>query len=76
MDAVELARDVRIIAEPLPGTDPIVETARLAEAGARAAARREPAATGRAAAECLVSRRPDAGDDYVLGEATAVLAKR
>jgi hypothetical protein len=51
-----------------------VTTARLTEAVAYAAARRDYAATGRAAAECLFSRRAHAGDEYLVGEAAAVLA--
>ncbi len=74
MDAVEVARDTRLIAEPIPGTDEIVATARLAEAVAYAAASGDHPATGRAAAECLFSRRAHAGDKYLIGEAAAVLA--
>jgi hypothetical protein len=69
---IGFARDVAVLAGPL-GDDGLAVTARHAEACASAAADARDADAGRAAADCLYSRR-SAGTDYIVAEARAVTA--
>jgi hypothetical protein len=64
MDTVEVARDTRIIAEPIPGTEEIVATARLAPRPSRT--RPQGATTQPPGA-----RRPNAGSANARTRATS-----
>jgi hypothetical protein len=74
MDAVEVARDARRIAEPLAGAAGIARTAWLAEATGYAAARGDALSAAGNAADCLFSRKADAGEEYVVSEAVVLYA--
>ena len=68
----DIAADVQSLAAPL-GDEELNTTARHAEKCALAALDGRDEECGRAAADCLYSRLPDAGEEYVVAEATAVL---
>jgi hypothetical protein len=68
----ELAGDVQSLAAPL-GDEALNTTARHAEKCALAALDGRDEECGRAAADCLYSRRADAGDEYLVADVAAVL---
>jgi hypothetical protein len=69
---IDFARDVARLSAEL-GDQRLAATARHAEDVARAAAAGDERAAGRAAADCLFSRRAD-GSDFIVAEARAVTA--